>query len=112
MNFLLSICVVKNLFPIQKASNDIWTYVNDIWRNIDSQIRLFADDCIIYRKVVNNQDIDKLQTDLDKLRDWAVENGMKINPSKNRALSFTRARVKDPLNYTLRDQKIPEDSSC
>ena len=23
-------------------------YVNDIWRNIDSIIRLFADDCIIY----------------------------------------------------------------
>ena len=87
-------------------------YVNDIWRNIDSQIRLFADDCIIYRKVVNNQDVDKLQTDLDRLGDWAVENDMKINPSKCRALSFTRARVKDPLNYTLRDQKIPEDSSC
>jgi hypothetical protein len=37
---------------------------------------------------------------------------MKINPSKSRALSFTRARVKDPLNYTLMSQKIPEDSSC
>ena len=32
-------------------------YVNDIWRNIDSKIRLFADDCIIYRKVVNNHDV-------------------------------------------------------
>ena len=82
------------------------------WRNIESQIRLFADDCIIYRKVVNNQDVDKLQTDLDWLGDWAVENDTKINPSKSRALRFTRARVKDPLNYTLRDQKIPEDSSC
>src|SRR5215510_2060080 len=37
---------------------------------------------------------------------------MKINPSKSKALSFTRARVKDPLNYTLTGQKIPEDSSC
>jgi hypothetical protein len=27
-------------------------YVNDIWMNIDSTIRLFADDCIIYRKIV------------------------------------------------------------
>ena len=25
-------------------------YVNDIWRNIESKIRLFADDCIVYRK--------------------------------------------------------------
>jgi hypothetical protein len=34
---------------------------------------------------------------------------MKINPSKSKALSFTRARVKDPLYYTLKDEKIPED---
>ena len=26
-------------------------YVNDIWRNIDSSIRLFADDCKIYRNM-------------------------------------------------------------
>ena len=87
-------------------------YINDIWRNIDSKIRLFADDCIIYKKVVSKHDIATLQADLDRLGDWAVEDEMKINPSKSRALSFTRARVKDPLNYTLMDQKIPEDSSC
>ena len=28
----------------------ILVYVNDIWRNIDSSIRLFADDCVIYRE--------------------------------------------------------------
>ena len=87
-------------------------YVNDIWRNIESKIRLFADDCIVYRKIVNNYDVDKLQTDLDRLGDWAVENEMKINPSKSNSISFMRARIKDPLNYTLRDQKIPEDSCC
>jgi hypothetical protein len=27
-------------------------------------------------------------------------------------MSFTRARVKDPLNYTLRDQTILEDGCC
>jgi len=31
-------------------------YVNDIWRNIDSNIRLFADDCVIYRKITNKKD--------------------------------------------------------
>jgi len=24
--------------------------VNDIWRNMESTVRLFADDCVIYRK--------------------------------------------------------------
>jgi len=37
---------------------------------------------------------------------------MKINPNKIKALSFMRARVKDPLNYSLGDQKIPEASFC
>jgi len=30
-------------------------YVNDIYRNTDSCIRLFADDCIIYRKITNKK---------------------------------------------------------
>jgi hypothetical protein len=37
---------------------------------------------------------------------------MKINSSKSNSLSFTRARMKDPLNYTRRVKKIPEDSCC
>ena len=37
---------------------------------------------------------------------------MKINLNKSKALSFTRARVKEPLNYSLGDQKISEASCC
>jgi len=76
------------------------------------KIRLFADDCIIYRKILNIKDVEKLQPDLDRLGDWAKGNEMKVNPNKSKALSFTRARVKDPLNYSLVDQKIPEASCC
>ena len=70
---------------------------------MESTIRLFADDCVIYRKIINNADMEKLQKDLDRLGEWAVENEMKINPSKSKAVRFTRARVKDPLNYSLMD---------
>ena len=87
-------------------------YVNDIWRNTESTTRLFADDCVIYRKIINNEDMEKLQKDLNRLGEWAVENAMKINPSKSKAIRFTRARVKDPLNYPLMDTLIPEASSC
>jgi len=44
-------------------------YVNDIWRNNESNIRLFADDCIIYRKITGSSGIDKLQTDLNRLEE-------------------------------------------
>jgi hypothetical protein len=57
----------------------ILAYVNDIWRNIESTIRLFVDDCVIYRKIINKDDIEKLQKDLDRLGEWALENAMKIN---------------------------------
>jgi len=87
-------------------------YVNDIWKNIVSTIRLFADDCVTYRKIINNYDIEKLQKDLERLRERAAENAMKINPCKCKAVRFTRGRVKDPLNYILGDQLIPEASSC
>ena len=70
-------------------------YVNDIWRNTESNIRLFADDCIIYMKIKDSSDIDKLETDLNRLRELAVENDMKINPGKSKAVSFTKARVKE-----------------
>ena len=80
--------------------------------NMESIIRLYADDCVVYRKIINNEDVDKLQKDLNRLGEWAVENAMKINPSKSKAIRFTRARVKDPLNYPLMDTLIPEASSC
>jgi hypothetical protein len=46
--------------------------------DFDQNIRLFAEDCIMYRKITNKHDIEKLQNDLGTLGKWAVENGMKI----------------------------------
>jgi hypothetical protein len=48
---------------------------------------------------MNDSDITTLQMDVDRLGEWAVENAVKINPSNRKPVSFTRARVKDPLNY-------------
>jgi len=67
---------------------------------------------VIYRKIIINADMEKLQKDLDRLAEWAVENAMKINPSKSKAIRLTRARVKDPLIYALKGTLIPEASSC
>jgi hypothetical protein len=77
-----------------------------------STIGLFADDCIIYTKIINNKDMEKLQGDLNRLWEWAVEDAMVINPAKSKAVCFTRARVTEPLNYSLGDIVIPEASSC
>ena len=31
-------------------------YVNDIWSNMASTIRIFTDNCISYRKITKNED--------------------------------------------------------
>ena len=66
---------------------------------------------VIYSKVVNYNDVEKMKINLGRMGECAVENRMKINPGKSKAFTFTRSRVKDALNYSLLDQEIPEASS-
>ena len=40
-------------------------YINDISVGTDSQIRLFADDCVCYREIRTVEDKLKLQKDID-----------------------------------------------
>jgi hypothetical protein len=67
------------------------SHVNDISRNTESTIRPFANDCVIYGKIINNKYMEKLQIDLNRLGEWAVKNAMVINPAKSKAVCFTRA---------------------
>ena len=70
-------------------------------------MRLFADGCKIYRKITNKNDIENLHKDLDTLGgECVVENGMKINCGKYKAIRFTKVWVKIPLCYTPDDQKF------
>jgi hypothetical protein len=53
---------------------------------------------------MDSSDNDKLQTDLDRLADCAVENEMKINPVKSKTVIFTKARLKKRISYYFGDQ--------
>ena len=61
---------------------------------------------------MNDSDRDTLQIHLDRLGQWTVENAMEIYLLKVKAVNFTRAQVKDYLNYFCGDKIIPEASSC
>ena len=37
---------------------------------IESEIRLFADDCVCYRQIDSIEDTSKLQNDIDQLGKW------------------------------------------
>ena len=42
-------------------------YINDISSDIESKIRLFADDCVCFREIKDEVDTMKLQRDIDRL---------------------------------------------
>ena len=45
-------------------------HINDLPSCVNSKVRLFADDCLLYRKIKNNQNQIDMQRDLDALMDW------------------------------------------
>ena len=47
---------------------------------VSSQVRLFADDCLLYRPIKCRADQEQLQRDLSALQDWADRWGMCFNP--------------------------------
>ena len=86
-------------------------YVNDIWRNNEPNIRLFAVYCTIYSKITDRSELGKSQTNLNRLEEWAVENEIKINPGKSKAVRFTKAKSKERIRYYFGDLLIPGASS-
>ena len=46
-------------------------YINGIMVGIESEIRLFADDCVCYRQIDSTEDTSKLQKNIDQLGKWA-----------------------------------------
>jgi hypothetical protein len=57
-------------------------YINDITKTVRSKMNLFADDCVIYSQVYSNNDIARLQTDLDALCQWSLNWGLRFNVNK------------------------------
>ena len=57
-------------------------HINDLPSCINSKVCLFADDCLHYREIKNNQDQIDMQRDFDALMDWGSTWGMKFNAKK------------------------------
>ena len=77
-------------------------YNNDITTDIDSEIRLFADDCVCYREIKGTEHIVKLQEDIDRLGSWARKWGMRFQPVKCNIMQITRKRIKKiNVSYNL-----------
>ena len=69
-------------------------YLNDISSALESEIRLFADDCVCYREIKDEEDTMKFQRDIDCLGSWARKWGMRFQPVKCNMMQLTRKRIK------------------
>ena len=79
-------------------------YINDLPENIQSQVRLFADDTAVYLTVTNMQDKQVLQSDLESLQHWERTWDMEFNPSKCQVIHITRSKVKS--RYYMHNQEL------
>ena len=69
-------------------------YINDITEDIDSELRLFADDCVCYCEIKDTEDTVKLQEDIDHLGCWARSWDMRFQPVKCNIMQITRKQIK------------------
>ena len=76
-------------------------YINDINENITSSVRLFADDCVIYKSITSLEDAEQLQEDLCKICEWTNKWQMKLNIDKCAVLRCTRSPIPIQYAYTL-----------
>ena len=76
-------------------------YINDITNGLTSNIRLFADDCIIYRTIETREDSIHLQEDLNGVFNWTKCWQMKFNVQKCVVLWCTRSHSPKTTDYTI-----------
>ena len=86
-------------------------YINDIASGIKSNIRLFADDSILYREIRGPEDHQTLQQDLQAVFSWADSWQMAFNASKCQHLTITRKKQQSVFNYSVDKQVIPKVTS-
>ena len=80
-------------------------HINDFPLYVTSKVRLFADDCLLYRTITSQQDHIALQKDLSELERWANKWGMRFNAKKCYIMSIN---CKSTHYYTLCDHILKQ----
>ena len=75
------------------------------------KIRLFADDCILYRRIKNQNDCTILHDDLNSLTEWEKKWGMAFHPEKCSATRVSRSRNPISSNYSLKGHTLEMEDS-
>jgi hypothetical protein len=80
-------------------------HINDLPDCVNSSVRLFADDCLLYRTIKKEEDHLTLQADLKHLEGWANKWGMRFYAKKCYVLSINN---KSSRYYQLEKHTLQE----
>ena len=83
-------------------------YINDIVQEIDSSIKLFADDTTLYLIIEDPiRAANLMDNDLDKVQNWADKWLVKFNPNKTEEMLFSRKNIQiDHPKLTMNNVEI------
>ena len=84
-------------------------YINDLPECVSSMCSLFANDCLVYRKIESDRDIKILQNDLSNLELWVRKWLMTFDTDKCEFLQITcTLKPVTPNSYTLYGKHLKE----
>ena len=83
-------------------------FINDLPEAVrDSDPRLFADDCLLYKLIKCDADAESVQQDLQALEEWERKWQMKFNPEKCQVIRIiTNKRHERHTEYRLQGQTL------
>merc|ERR1712240_67839 len=89
-------------------------YIYDILKNLSpgTNVRLFADDSLLYRNITNITDSQILQHDLDTLQSWESRNKMEFHPGKCTVLRFTLKQKPTLFTYKIHGTNLQTQNSA
>ena len=76
-------------------------FINDLSNTISSNIKLFADDCVLYRNVNSVKDHHDLQNDLSRLASRAETRQMSFATKKCMKMTITLKKIPSMFLYRL-----------
>lgn len=80
-------------------------YINDLPKKVESSIKLFADDCKVYRSIKTKDDCYALQHDLNRLSAWTQDWLLQFSVEK---CSVLRVRSSINFPYCINGQPLTE----
>lgn len=84
-------------------------FINDLPEYVKhSKVRLFADDCVLYREIQKKEDCEALQQDLEALQRWEDDWNMEFHPQKCQLLRTSKKRTNITTNYSIHGHTLEE----